>query len=77
MTVDEKLEVLKFINTGMSYTVIAEKFGIARSTLAKINSDASKLEAFKKRTIEMGFKKALAKMTRGSEYEKLNDALYI
>ena len=55
LTVDEKLKVLKSINTGMSYTIIAEKFGIARSMVANMK-DATKLEAFKKRTIEMGLR---------------------
>ena len=77
LAVEEKLQILKSVNNGASYTVITEKFGIARPTVANVHAkkDASKLEAFKKRTIETGFKKAKAN-TRVCEYE-LNNVLYI
>ena len=77
LTVNEKLDILQFIGAGTSYAVIAEKFGIAKSTVANIKKDASKLEAFKKRTIEMGFKKATAKRMRVGEYEKIDEVPYI
>ena len=77
MAVEEKLQILKSANNGASYTVITEKFGIARPTEANVHvkKDALKLEAFKKRTIEMGFKKAKAN-TRVCEYE-LNNVFYV
>ena len=46
LTIDEKLEIIKSIDAGTSYTLIAEKYGIARSTVANIKKDASKVEAF-------------------------------
>ena len=58
LTIDEKQEINKSIDTRTSYTIIAENFGIARSMVANIRKDASKVEAFKKRSIEMGYKKA-------------------
>ena len=45
LTIDEKLEIIKSIDAGTSYTLIAEKYGIVRSTVAKIKKDASKVQA--------------------------------
>ena len=61
LTIDEKLEIIKSIDAGLSYTVIAEKYGIARSTEANIKKDSSKVEAFKKTSMEMGFRSATSK----------------
>ena len=44
LTTNEKLEIVKSIDTGTSYTIVAEKFGIARSTITDMKKDASKVE---------------------------------
>ena len=63
MTIEEKLEIIKSIDAGSSYTVIVGKHGtyIAQSTVANIKKDESKFEAFKKST-EISFRKATSKM---------------
>ena len=77
LTIDKKLETIKSIDAGASYTLIVEKYGIARSTIANIKKDALKVEAFKKKSMEMGFWKATPKTINNGEYEKLDKALYI
>ena len=44
LTIEEKLEILDSIKTGTSYTVISERYGVGRSTVADIKRNASKLE---------------------------------
>ena len=39
LTIDEKLEIIKSISAGSSYTVVAEKDGIAWLTVADIKKD--------------------------------------
>ena len=77
MNVDEKLRTFKSVNYGTSYTLIVKKFGIVRSMVANIKKNVSKLETFKKRTMEMGFKEATAKMMRVGEYKKLDNTPHI
>ena len=73
----EKLDILQLIKSGTLYTSISEKFGIGISTVVDIKKNASKLEAFKKKTVDMGFKKATAKTMKIGDYEKLDEALYM
>ena len=77
LTIEEKLEILVSIKTGTSYTVILERYGVGRTTVADIKRNVSKLEKFKQKTVEIGFKKATFKVTKIGEYEKLDKALYI
>ena len=77
LTIEEKLEILESIKTGASYTVILERYGIGTSIVADIKRNASKLEKFKPKTVEMGFKNATFKVMKIGEYEKLDEALYI
>ena len=77
LTIEEKLEILDSIKTGTSYTVISERYGVGRSTVADIKRNASKLEKIKQKTVEMGFKKATFKVMKIGEYEKLDKELYI
>ena len=39
LTIDENLEIIKFIDAGSSYIVIAEKYGIAQSTVANFKKE--------------------------------------
>ena len=42
LTVEEKLEIIKEIQRGVSYTLISENYGIGRSTVADIKKKRSK-----------------------------------
>ena len=77
LTIDDKIDILQLLNSGTSYTIISDKYGIGRSTVADIKKSASKLEAFKKKMVDMGFKKASAKTMKIGDYEKLDEAVYI
>ena len=57
LPIEEKLDILESIKSGTSYTVISERYGIGRSTVADIKKNSSKLVTFKQKTVEMGFQK--------------------
>ena len=58
LTVNEKLEILKSVNDGTSYTVIAEKFGIAMSTVANIKKDAPQVGSVQEEDDKNGFQES-------------------
>ena len=39
LTINENLEIIKFIDAGSSYIVIAEEYGIAQSTVANFKKE--------------------------------------
>ena len=43
LSVEEKLVIVELLRKGTSYTVIAEKYGIAQSTIANIKKNGAKL----------------------------------
>ena len=56
LMIDKKLKIIK---SRTSYTIISEKLGIGRSTVAYLKKNA-KPEVFKKKKmVDMGFKKQL------------------
>ncbi len=72
-----KLEVLKLIDSGTSYSTITRQYGIGKSTVGDIKKNRIKLEQFKKKTVEMGMKTANIKAMKFGEHKELNEALYI
>ena len=79
LTLEEKLDVLQLLEKGTSYTLVAEKYGIGRSTVADIKKSKSKLLSYKKKTLDMGRLKATEerKAMKLGTFEKLDEALYI
>ena len=75
--VEDKLEILKLIDSGTSYTIITLQYGIAKSTVGNIKKNRSKLLEFKAKTVDMGMKKASLKLLKIGEYKELDEALYI
>ena len=71
LTFNKKLEIIKSIDAGSLYTVIAEKYSTcnAQLTVANIEKDASKVGEMKK-SIEIGFRKATSKTMKISKYQK-------
>jgi len=49
LTTKEKVEILKHLDNSVSYTIIAEKYGIGRSTVADIKRSKEKILQFKSR----------------------------
>ena len=76
LSLDQKLEVLKLIDTSTSYTIICEKFGIGRSTVSDIKKNRDKLLTFSKELKEMGTKRKVKVMKLGDDPE-LDKAVYI
>ena len=60
LSVEDKLEVLKLIDSGTSHSTITRQYGIGigKSTVGDIKKNRIKLEQFKKKTVEMGMKTA-------------------
>ena len=55
LTIDDKIDILQLLNFGTLYTIISEKYGIGRSTVADIIKSALKLEAFKNSEDDGGY----------------------
>ena len=62
---------------GASYSTVADKYGISRSTIADIKKNEGKLRSFKQRMIEMCLKDVKAKTMKIGTHEKLDEGLYI
>ena len=43
LSIDDKIEVLKLIDKGTSYTIIMEKYGIGRATVSDIKKKRSSM----------------------------------
>ena len=76
LSIDDKLEVIKMLKQGTSYTIIAEKYGIGRSTVADIKKSESKLLDYKMKMATMGVKVGEKKAMKTGSYELLDPALY-
>ena len=76
LSVEDKLEVLKLIDNGTSYSTITRKYGIGKSTVGDIKKNRIKLEQFKKKTVEMGMKTVNIKAMKFGEHKELDESLY-
>ena len=73
LSVEDKLEVLKLIDSKTSYSTIAGQYGIGKSTVSDIKKNRIKLvEQFKKKTVEMGMKTANIKAMKFGEHKELD-----
>ena len=77
LSVQDKLDIINMLKKGASYTVIIEKYGIGRSTVADIKKSESKLLAYKDKMAMMGLKAEKTKAMKTGNYELLDAALYI
>ena len=77
LSVEDKLDILKLIEAGTSHSIIADRYGIGKSTVGDIKKNKSRLEVFKKKTEDMGMKKACQKVMKFGEYKELDEALHI
>jgi len=49
LTIKEKVKILRLVDNSVSYTIIAEKYGIGRCTVADIKRSKEKILQFKSR----------------------------
>ena len=75
LSIEDKLKIIKLIESNVSYTVISERFGIGQSTVCDINRTKDEIRRFSQKMVDMGTKNA--KTRKVGEYEKLDEALYI
>ena len=61
----------------MFYTIIADKYGISRSTIADIKKSAGKLRSLKQRLTEMGIKDVKPKAMKLGARENLDKGLCV
>ena len=73
LTIDQKLEICKLVDAGTSYTIVSERYGVGRSTVAGIKKKRLELEGFSKKMVDMGMKKP--KTMKLGEYQMLDEAL--
>lgn len=76
LSIKEKVEILKLLESSVSYTVIAEKYGIGRSTVADIKSRKEKILQFKSEMVAMGVKRTVKAMKFGED-KQLDQAVYL
>ena len=75
LTISQKLEVLKLLDSSVSHAIICEKYGIGKSTVWDIKKSREKLLDFQE-TESMGMKRE-AKTMKLSSHENLDKALYL
>ena len=73
LTIQQKLEVIKLLDSSISYTIICEKFGIGRST---VSDNREKLLKFNMELKEMGTKRDVKVMKLGDD-PLLDKAVYV
>ena len=76
LSIDQKIEVLKLIDKGTSYTIIMEKYGIGRATVSDIKRRRSSLMDFRRQTKEMGLVRTVKIMKLGED-PKLDQAVFL
>ena len=75
LSIENKLKILKLIDSNISYTVISQRFDIGQSTVCDISRKKDELLRFSQKIIDMGAKNV--KTMKVGEYEKLDETLYI
>ena len=53
LSIEDKLKIIKLIESNVSYTVISEWFGIGRSTVCDINRTKDEIRRFSQKTSQM------------------------
>ena len=76
MTIADKVKIIEMLGESVSYTVIAEKFGIGKSTMGDIKKNREKILRFQRETIDMGMSRK-AKVMKLSHDKKLDQAVYV
>ena len=69
LSIEDKLKIIKLIESNVSYTVISERFGIGRSTVCDINRTKDEIRRFSQKMVDMGTKNA--KTRKVGEYESV------
>ena len=77
LSIEKKLEIIDSLQKGASQSVIAEKYGIGRSTTADIKKQERKLRSFKQRMTELGIKNVKVKAMKIGSHKQLDEVLYI
>lgn len=76
LTIEEKVKVLDMLDESVSYGVIAEKFGIGKSTVSDLKKNKEKIRSFQREMIDMGMKRQAKTMRLGDD-KQLDRALYL
>ena len=56
LTIEEKVKILDMLDKSVSYSIIAEKFGIGKSTVSDLKKNKEKIRGFQREMIDMGMK---------------------
>ena len=66
LSIENKLKILKLIDSNVSYTVISERFDIGRSTVCDISRKRDELLRFSQKMVDMAAKKRLSSLKQTS-----------
>ena len=75
-TIADKVKILELLDKSVSYTIIAEKFRIGKSTVGDIKKNREKVLKIKSEMIDMGMTRS-AKVMKLSDDNKLDQAVYV
>ena len=75
LTIKDKVKILKLVDTTSS-TIIAERYGIGKSTISDIKRNTEKITKFEMEMTDMGMKKTAKTMKLGDD-EKHYKAVYL
>ena len=76
LSIADKVKIIEMLDKSASYTVIAEKFGIGKSTVGDIKKNREKILKFKTEMNDMGMTRS-AKVMKLSDDSKLDQAVYL
>lgn len=76
LSIKEKVEILKLLDNKISYTLIAEKYGIGRSTVSDIKKNKKKILEYRGELVERGVKKTVKAIKYGED-QRLDQAVYM
>ncbi len=75
-TSKDKIEIVKLLDTSISYKVICERYGIGKSTVGDIKKNRLKIMNFKSKMVDMGMTKK-AKVMKIGDDQGLDKAVYL
>ena len=64
------------LDKSVSYSIIAEKFGIGKSTVSDLKKNKEKIRGFQREMMDMGMKRQAKTMRLGDD-KQLDRALYL
>ena len=76
LTIEQKVEILNELSSGVSATILSERYGVGKSTVYDIKKNKDSILNFKRKVTDMGMNKKLKIIKLGDDM-KHDEAVYI